>query len=62
MNMILCETRKFLLTIMKELEKNLQTSNKYIDQYFLGVLLFSVQHRNYLGSEKLIIFWETFNK
>ena len=61
--MILYENRTFLLTVLKQLEKSLYTSNKYIGQYFLCILLFSVRHRrNDLGSEKLSTLRETFMK
>ena len=62
MNMSLYENRTVLLTVLKQLEKSLWTSNKYIGQYFLCILLFSVRLRNHLGSEKLSIFMETFMK
>ena len=60
MNMILYENRLFFLTVLKQLEKSLWTSNKYIGQYILCILLFSVRRRNHLSSEKLSIFRETF--
>ena len=56
------ENRAFPLTVLKQSEKSLWTSNKYIDQYFLYVTLFSIRHRNHLGSEKLSILRKTFMK
>ena len=41
-NMSLYENKTFLLTVLKDLEKS--------PPYFLDVHLFSVQHRNHLGS------------
>ena len=54
MNMILYENRAFLLTVLKQLEKSLQTLNKYIGQYFLCILLFSIRHRNHLSSKNVV--------
>ena len=62
MNIILYENRAFLLTVLKQLEKSLKTSNKYISQYFLCIFLFFVRHRNHSGSEKLSVFREAFMK
>ena len=44
MNISLYKNRLFLLTVFKQLEKSLQILNKYIDQYILCILLFSIQH------------------
>ena len=54
MNMSLYENRSFLHTFLKQLEKSLQTSNQYIDQYLLCILLFSVRHKNHLDSENSV--------
>ena len=62
MHTSLYKNRRFLLTILKQLEKSLQTSNRYIGPYVSSTLLFSVGHSNHLRSEKRCIFTETFMK
>ena len=62
MNISLYKNRTFPVTVVKQIEKCFWTSNKYIDPYFLSILLSSVRHRNQLALEKLSIFMETFMK